>query len=345
MMNNHNTVPTHETMLQEAKDPSKANDRLNSLMSALAAKHLLTLVVEPTSKCNLACSFCDLHSGRIADVDHYKGHMTISTWENLVSQLEISGYKLKQLQLHGNGEPLLNKLTPRFIEIARRKNIAESIRVTTNGTLLTPSILEKIVEAGADEIRVSVDAGDAGTWEKFKGKKLFKNLQKNVTNAIEYVAKRPNIKLVLKYPVVSGDQDLSYGVTEYFRESVIQSFASKIASPNVVLSAMPVVTLMDGVLLQNKKNFSPCEIPFYSLFVKFDGRVSVCCADVTNLLDMGKLDVEGLAGIVNGVALSEFRTKHLEGNFESIPLCLYCGNRTCVDLKPVAETVRDLIKR
>jgi len=344
-MISRNIMPNHKTTLQEAKDPSKTNERLNSLIAALTAKRLLTLLVEPTSKCNLACSFCDMHSGRIPNVDQYKGHMTMPTWEKLVDQIESLGYQLKQLQLHGNGEPLLNKQTPKFIEIARRRNIAESIRVTTNGTLLSTSILEKLIEAGADEIRISVDAGDAETWEKFKGKKLFNNLQENVINAIEYVAKQPNVRLVLKYPVVRIDQDLSYGVTEYFRESVIQSFASKITSTNVMLSAMPVVTVNDGVLLQGRKFFSPCEIPFYSLFVKFDGRVSVCCADLTNLLEMGSLDVEGLPEIVNGEALSVFRMKHLDGKFESIPLCLYCGNRTCVDLKPVAETVRGLIRK
>ena len=343
-MTSEKNVPPHRMMPQEAKDPTKANERLDSLVTALTAKRILTLVVEPSSNCNLTCRYCDLHSGRIPNVDRYKGQMTLLTWKRLVDQIESLGYKLKQLQLHGNGEPLLNKRLAEFIDIARHRDVAEIIRVTTNGTALIPSVLEKIVAAGVHEIRISVDAGEAETWERFKGKELFAKLRNNLINAIEYVSKRPSVRLVLKYPVVGKDQSLSYDVTDYFGESVINAFSSYISTENVVLSAMPVVTLMDGVLLKKEKFASPCEIPFYSLFVKFDGRVSVCCADVTNLLDLGSVNEDGLPAILKGAALREFRMKHLNSEFDSIPLCMYCGNRTSVNLETVADTVRSLIR-
>lgn len=334
---------SQENKIQEAKDPANTVSRLQTLLAALKEKRLLTLVVEPISKCNLTCNFCDLHSGRIPDVEQYKGQMGIDIWSKLMHQLKDLGYKLKQLQIHGNGEPLLHKKIVEFISIAHQMEVAESIKITTNGTLLTPAILAKVINAGVDEIRVSVDAGEPELWENFKGKKLYKKLERNLYNAIDYVAMHPHVKLTLKYPTVSKDQDLSYGVTESFKNSVLQSFSGRIKSPNVILSSMPVFTMMDGVIQLRKKNPTPCEIPFYSLFVKFDGRVSVCCADITNLLDLGSINVEGLHSIIHGRALSEFRLKHLDGRFEEIPICLYCFNRTCVDLAPVAQSIRSLI--
>lgn len=334
---------THQVTIQEAKDPANAASRLETLLAALKEKHLLTLIVEPTSQCNLTCSFCDLHSGRIPDVESYKGQMTLDIWRTLMQQLNSLGYKLKQLQIHGNGEPLMNKKIAEFISIAKQMEVAESIRVTTNGTLLTPATLERIIQAGIDEIRVSVDAGNAELWEKFKGKSLYKNLEQNLYHAIDYMTFHPEVKLNLKYSTVSADQDLSYGVTDSFKDSVLQSYAGRIKSPNVILSSMPVVTMMDGLIHLRKTHPTPCELPFYSLFVKFDGRVSVCCADITNLLDLGNIHTEGLSAIIHGSVLSEFRLKHLDGQFDEIPICLYCSNRTCVDLAPIAQLVKSFV--
>jgi pyruvate-formate lyase-activating enzyme len=332
------------TSIQAAKDPANAKSRLDSLMLALREKRLLTLVVEPSSYCNLSCKFCDLHSGRMKDVGPFKGFMEFDLWSRAVDQMRSLNYRLKQLQFHGNGEPLMHKMFPEFIRLAVKSDIAESIRVTTNGTLLTLQILEKIVDAGADEIRVSVDAGNRALWRKLKGKSLFEKLERNILNAIEYVSGRPEVSLVLKYPVVGDKYNDTYGVTEEHQSSVIKGFSELIHVSNITLSGMPVVTLMDGLVHKAWKNEKPCEIPFYSLFMKFDGRISICCADCTNVLDIGSIHEEGFPEIISGKALRELRFKHLEGCFDDIPLCLHCGNRTCVDLSLVKTEVARLIQ-
>ena len=330
-------------VVQEAKDPTSATSRLSSLLRALKERRLLTLIVKPSANCNLSCKFCDLHSGRIESVGKYKGLMKIDTWRTLMGQLVRLGYKLKQLQIHGNGEPLLHRQISDFIRIAKKSDIAESIRITTNGTLLSATKLDEIIKAGVDEIRVSVDAGDSKIWSMFKGKQLYDRLEKNVTHALEVVSKKTGIKLVLKYPVPNTDRKHSYGVTAEFMTSVIEKYSGRIQSSNVFLSAMPVVTLMDGMTRPTNRNPKPCEIPFYSLFVKYDGRISICCADITNQLDMGTVSAEGLDLVLNGQTLRNFRRNHLEEKLNAIPICLNCGNRTCVDLAPLKQTIMELI--
>jgi radical SAM protein with 4Fe4S-binding SPASM domain len=112
---------------------------------------------------------------------------------------------------------------------------------------------------------------------------------------------------------------------------------------------MPVITLPLGVLLDDLvhekcvANEAPCEIPFYSLYVKYDGRVSVCCADFTDILDVGNIHQQHLGEIITGERLREFRIKHLQRNFSEIPICKSCGNRTCVDLTPIASELMSFI--
>jgi len=175
-------------LVQEAKDKINAKVRTESLLNAVRENRILTLVVEPSSKCNLTCSFCDLHSGRIQNIDKkYKGIMTSGTFRILVDQLTGLSYRLRQLQIQGNGEPLLNKDIDKFIAYASEKNIADSIRLTTNGTMLTPRILGKLLDSGVDEIRVSLDVADKSLYSQFKGKDLYEKVYKNLINAIEKI--------------------------------------------------------------------------------------------------------------------------------------------------------------
>lgn len=135
-----------------------------------------------------------------------------------------------------------------------------------------------------------------------------------------------------------------YGVTEDHMISVINLFSEKVESKNVSLIEMPVVTLNDGMVNKTTENKTPCELPFYSLYVKSDGRVTACCADITDELTLGSILQESLGDIISGQKLYELRLAHLDGNFENFPLCLYCGNRTCVNFGEIEEEMRGLIE-
>ena len=330
---------------QTANDQTFKSKRTVNLIDALERKALLSLVVEPAGSCNLTCSFCDLHSGRLQDVEQYKGIMTFKIFKTLVDQLSRQHFKLKEMQLHGNGEPLLNKQLEKFVSYAKEKNVAERIRITTNGTMLTEKRFVGLVAAGADEIRISADVADIDAYEKFKGKNLFKKLDKNIKFSIDYVNKNENISLVIKYPVTNDQSSTQYGVDDTFEKSIHEQYASRITSSKILLSAMPVQTQMDGVILYKKKVSKPCELPFYSLFVKFDGRVSACCADVTNVFNFGNiLDGEKeFENILHGEELRGLRRKHIQKNLQDVPICNFCSVRTVTDMEGHADEILLLI--
>lgn len=324
-------------LTQEAKDPSNVKNRKASLLEALQQKRLLTLVVEPSSVCDLSCRFCDLHSGRYRDVKQYKGKMTLAVWKMLMSQIGVLGYKLEQLQIHGNGEPLLNKDIVKMVACA--KPIAKKIRLTTNGVKLTPTMTRKLVEAGVDEIWISLDIADDLLYNEFKGKDKYDTVRHNICMAVAFMEMQSeNASLIIKYPI--SDSNKTYGVNQYFGESVVKEFGWFTAnSQKVHLKGMPVVAMTGGKTTYE----SPCEIPFYSLFVKFDGRVSLCCADFRDDLTMGNIYMDSLKEIIDGPFLRLMRLRHLDGKFKNIPLCRTCGNRTCVDLTDIKDEVRKLI--
>ncbi len=326
-------------IVQQAKDPVLAEQRAKGLCSAVKNHVIYTLVVEPSSKCNLACTFCDLHSGRFEGTDALKGQMTDATFFRIVEQLARLPFALKELQYHGNGEPLMNKKLPDFVRYAKLRGVADKHRLTTNGTMLTPKNLENVIDAGIDEIHVSLDVAEQDAYKELKGCDLYSKVEANLDHAISYMEQRPGTALFIKYaiPHAEGDYcftaDIANGVEEKYRSRVE-------GSKSIHLRGMPVVTMQDGKKDRKKAFHAACEIPFYSLFVKYDGKVSVCCADLFQDLSVGDVNTSDLGAIINGDALRHIRLHHLNGDLGKLPLCLYCGNRTAVNMEAIADELK-----
>ena len=329
-------------ILQQAKDPALALARAETLRNAVKENVLYTLIVEPSSKCNLACTFCDLHSGRIEGTDVLKGQMSEQTFSRIIDQLASLPFVLKEMQYHGNGEPLLNKNLPSFVRHAKDCGIARKHRLTTNGTMLTPENLVKVIDAGIDEIHVSLDTADRSSYSELKGCDLYEKVEANLDFAISYLQGRTGCSLFIKYAIPHADGD--YRFTDEIANAVVEKYSDRVKDSNVVhLRGMPIVTLLDGKKEKKKEFNSPCEIPFYSAFVKFDGRVSVCCADLFEDLSIGNVNDMTIGEMMRGESLRHIRRCHLNNDLSKLPLCHYCGNRTGVNMDAIADELQKYI--
>jgi len=256
----------------------------------------------------------------------------------LVKQLKRLGYPLRQLQIHGNGEPLMNKHIITMVAEASKAGIAESIRVTTNGTMLYSNVVSGLIAAGVTEIWVSLDAADSELYKHFKGRSRYFTVRENILAAIPIIEKAEDVSLVIKYPVATSDN--AYGITKEYGESVMREFGRMAENSwQIHLIGMPVVVMTGG----EKRYTTPCEIPFYSLFVKFDGRVSLCCADYKDYLTIGHIAKESIRQLVGGKSLRTKRMKHLEGDWAGMEICGNCGNRTCVNMDEIKIKLREMI--
>jgi wyosine [tRNA(Phe)-imidazoG37] synthetase (radical SAM superfamily) len=329
-------------IVQQAKDPALEKSRADGVCSAVKNNVLYTVIVEPSSKCNLSCTFCDLHSGRIDGTDALKGQMTEQTFYRIVDQLAELPFVLKELQYHGNGEPLMNKNLPDFVRYAKARGVAKKHRLTTNGTMLTPKNLQKIIDAGIDEIHVSLDAADRSLYAELKGCDLHDKVDANLEFAISYLHERNGCSLFIKYAIPHMNSD--YRFTQQIANAVVEKYRSHAENSNTIhLKGMPLVTMQDGMKEKNREFNSACEIPFYSIFIKYDGNASVCCADLFQDLSIGNIHEAILSEIMNGEALKQIRRHHLNSDLKQLPLCLYCSNRTAVNTRKIADELKKYV--
>ena len=128
------------------------------------------LYIETTNRCNLKCRTCPQYFGmseEFADLD-------VAQVERILSEFPA----VRRVVLHGIGEPLLNKELPAIVRSVKARG-AHTL-FNSNGLLLRGRLVEPIVRAGLDELRVSVDSASAETYKLVRGVDGFATIVANL---------------------------------------------------------------------------------------------------------------------------------------------------------------------
>ena len=111
------------------------------------------VMFELTHRCNTRCKHCYQHHPRRAD-----GELTTEEWYRVMDDLAAAG--TLYLTLTG-GEPLLRKDFFDIARYARKKRFA--LKIYTNGTLVTPTVAERIASLRPFTVEISVYGSNAET--------------------------------------------------------------------------------------------------------------------------------------------------------------------------------------
>ena len=85
---------------------------------------------------------------------------------------------VKRVVLHGVGEPMLVKNLPEMVAYLKQRGVY--VLFNTNGTLLTKANGQALMDAGLDELRVSLDAAEPTVFQMVRGKDMFDRIVSNV---------------------------------------------------------------------------------------------------------------------------------------------------------------------
>ena len=105
--------------------------------------------IEASSACNEACFFCPR-----SEMRRTTNHMTRETMELLIGWLPDDA----TVMFSGLGESILNPLLPEFINRLKERGIGSCL--ITNGVLLDTQRVSSLVDAGIQEIQVSLHSLD-----------------------------------------------------------------------------------------------------------------------------------------------------------------------------------------
>ena len=243
------------------------------LWEILPLKQPLRVNIDPCDACNFKCDFCFQCKST-----EFKGSiMSTDLFERTISQLKEFDEPINVIQLFCLGEPLLNKNVPLFIRRIREENVAREVKITTNGSLLTHSLIDDLMEAGLNEFVISLNGLKDEDFERVSKTKLsFETLFDNIRYLYAHKGEcHVHIKIV-------GD---------YFSEDEQKFFINTIGTYADTINIDGITNHWSGIKVTDKqqqqynvgegtfKDWPICSLCFYELVVHSDGSVSPCAAD------------------------------------------------------------------
>ncbi len=134
--------------------------------------------IEVTNHCNLLCETCP------RTFVSYEKPRTLG-WDDFL-RVVAQFPNLERAVLHGIGEPLLNRDLDRMI--AHLKGLGAHVLFNTNATLLSDDWARRLIAAGLDELRVSIDGANPATYARIRGAPLFDKVLGNLRRFVEIQA-------------------------------------------------------------------------------------------------------------------------------------------------------------
>lgn len=160
------------------RDPARYFDTVSDNRSSVAEAMPVCLYLETTNRCNLLCTTCP----RTYEELEPPADMSWDLFTQIVDQFPT----ISRVVLHGIGEPMMVKDLPKMVRYL--KDRGTYVLFNTNGTLLRPKKGRELIDAGLDELRVSLDAAEAKAFKLVRGRDWFNRIVRNVREFVDLKA-------------------------------------------------------------------------------------------------------------------------------------------------------------
>ena len=281
----------------------------------------------PAYACNFRCTFC-LHSldrskhGYISDC----AFMDIELYKKCIDDMKQFPRKLKMLRFAAIGEPLLHPQIADMIAYAKQADIADSVDIVTNGSMLTNELSDKLIDAGLDRLRISVDGisdesflANTGTKVGFgdyvERIKYFHDHNKSAyiyIKIIDYMIQRPGEReRFFSTFVPICDSIAVEHLTPTISEIDYDSFSGNIKADKP----------QNGEVLLHT---NICPQSFYMMQINPDGKVVPCCSMKYPAV-LGDTRINSVCDIWSGSEFNRFRLRMLDGVKKAGNVCRECN--------------------
>jgi sulfatase maturation enzyme AslB (radical SAM superfamily) len=259
--------------------------------------------IEVTAECNLECSMCHYPKMR-----RPKGRMPFELWKRCANQISAISPDT-QCWFSFCGEPLLEpELLLKMLAYGKAIGL-RSLNVNTNGMLLTPELIEPLLESGVDLVVFGIDGLSKGVYEKIRVRADRDVVYGNVEHFLRARAARrggPEIQV----------QFIEMDENEHEVDEFVAYWLSRGATLKVRKKLSWGGTL-ETPLKVPKEERIPCPWAMTMMHVFWDGRVPRCPGDTEGEEGVGNAWDEPLTVLWD--RLGTYREKHLEYRFDQLP--------------------------
>lgn len=309
-------------MASEIK-PIYGTERIK-LSKVIPLKTPFSIFVFPTTYCNFKCVYCAHSLGLDAmkkTYDFVPENMSMETYGKFIHQMKKIPDKLKMLCLMGQGEPLINKDIPVMVKMAKDAEIAERVEIISNGSLLDKTMSDRLIEAGLDTLRISLQGLNSKKYKDICGANI--NFDDFMDNIRYFYAHKNNTNLFVKIMDVCLEEGEEEKFYRLFEDCSDRMYIEKMlpAYDGVEITKNMKVEYDRYGRKHEKRNV--CPLPFYMLGIFPNGDVEPCDT-IYKPIVLGNINNSELIDMWNGEKLREFWKLQLKGNRLQNDKCKVC---------------------
>jgi len=273
--------------------------------------------IETINMCNARCVMCGI------DFDNKKKMLMPDQIFNKITE-EISEYveHVRKVNLYLDCEPLMDKHLHESIHRLKCVGVS-TVNVATNASILFSNRAVELIEAGLDEIYISIDSLSKAKYEAIRKRLKFENVY---NNTLELIKIRNQMKSNLSIRIQMVAQEMNFGEEEAF----VNHWTSLLNENDKVVvhkahnwgNKVNVATYEEDAYI----NEIPCSVLWSNACIHSDGSIALCSVDTEacSIHSIGSLNDSSINEIWHGFHIDRIRMMHLAGNREQHSLCNGC---------------------
>lgn len=271
--------------------------------------------IQTVSGCNADCVFCPNKKTEL-EIPFAK-KMDWGLYRSVVDQCVDLG--VRRFSPYLMNEPMLDpELAERIAYISEKKNDSQFTKINSHGGLMTERMAKGLLDSGLNRLNFSVQGVDPEIYERLMGIRLDKVIR-NIERLIE-LKRQGGYKMRIRVVMLDTSE-------VHPRLGEIRRFWSdrgiKININQLENRGHHKNIQSDEIAVHELENFDWCNRMFEQMYVLYDGRLAMCCADWEQTGIMGDLSRKPLAEVWRGERYTDYRRRFLDGNVKGM-LCDGC---------------------
>ena len=305
---------------------SRKKENYEPLHEVIPLNAPFSILIDSTSICNFKCFYCPMSTDKNKDITkRVNKHIDSQLFRKIIDDIGEFKTKIKMLELGMHGEPFANPKLAENVSYAKKSGYFERVGVVTNGSLLTPKKVMPVVEAGIDQIDISLNGTSDEHFKEITQTKV--SFKKFVDNLRYLYQNKNNTKITIKMMSESLDKNQKEIFFNTFSPIADQIFLEHLVPywNDALDFEWPEA---NKTMLDEKVHYNAevCPFPFYKMRITSDGKALLCSADWDHLRPIGDLNFQSIKEIWESDKLRDIQLKFLKNQRNQLDGCKDCQN-------------------
>ena len=272
--------------------------------------------IETVNTCNARCPMCTIESWT-----RHSPVMDMGLFTKIADEIGNYAEQVRRVSLFKDGEPLLDKKLPLRIALLKERGV-KNVAIHTNVSLLDEKRAPALLEAGLDEITLSIDSLDKEVFEKIREGLT---LEVVLENAMKFIELRNRIRPQAEIKMRMIKQDSNKDEWEAYK-----AFWQDRLAPHDRCFSLNIHNW--GGQLEGHKHVAeslqpqvPCLSLWSAMVIFSDGNVPMCTVDFNNTHPTGSVVDSSIKELWDSPVMMKRRQIHMEHRRGVFPNCRTCN--------------------